>query len=325
MTVNLDNKDKQARDQHDLNIELAGLDVSGIKGFMPKIGYDVPGERQKKSERAATLTALQMIMLHDAEYARRLVEFQEQLSRTDIRLAEMHLEAEALIAHRGDMLEMLRARAGSLPDGTRVYRDRHGAVFDEAGKEIDVEQDYVVNDDFTYVLLVTHGTVPGVGTRTMAFLRPTEDSDVTTVQVPAGCDPDAPILDFSAELSAEAGKVPREGPWVVDWKDVTRDGQGNELAYASIDRVLVGFYEGMTVSDIEDRILDIEILPTALWEAELSGGRSADLADTKDRDNGTPFEGFERDEEGVWLFGLTCSTCQNPAPLVLAVLEPSEG
>jgi hypothetical protein len=27
----------------------------------------------------------------------------------------------------------------------------------------------------------------------------------------------------------------------------------------------------------------------------------------------------------VWLLGLTCSTCQNPAPIVLTILDPGAG
>ena len=35
-----------------------------------------------------------------------------------------------------------------------------------------------------------------------------------------------------------------------------------------------------------------------------------------------PEYGFTAD--GTWILGLTCSTCANPAPLFLTVLEPSE-
>ena len=41
------------------------------------------------------------------------------------------------------------------------------------------------------------------------------------------------------------------------------------------------------------------------------------------RDGGGAFPGFDTDADGVWLVGLLCSGCQNPAPVVLSILEPT--
>ena len=38
--------------------------------------------------------------------------------------------------------------------------------------------------------------------------------------------------------------------------------------------------------------------------------------------SGELFTGFDRGP-GVWLLALMCSTCQNPAPILLTVLEPT--
>jgi hypothetical protein len=119
--------------------------------------------------------------------------------------------------------------------------------------------------------------------------------------------------------------IPEDGPWVVDWRDVERDSQGNDLLHEGIDSVVVGFFADMTVAEVEAQILDLELIATSLWEVELEGGRTADLADARGRDGGGAFPGFARSEDGVWLLGLLCSTCQNPSPLLLAVLEPSAG
>jgi hypothetical protein len=64
-------------------------------------------------------------------------------------------------------------------------------------------------------------------------------------------------------------------------------------------------------------------MATSLWEVRLTGGRTADLRAAVERGENTPFPGFDRDEAGVWVMGLMCSTCQNPAPVVLSILEPS--
>lgn len=187
---------------------------------------------------------------------------------------------------------------------------------------IDLEEEYVESDDHVYLLLFAEGTTPGVGARTMMFLHPTEASTNTEVEAESGCG----MLDFSATLSdAEEVEVPIDGPWLIDWRDLTVDGQGNEIAFEAIDGVLIGFYEGMTVEELEGQVLDLELLATSLWEIELEGGRTADLADARGRDGAGAFPGFDRGEEGVWLLGLMCSTCQNPSPLLLAVLDPVAG
>jgi hypothetical protein len=190
------------------------------------------------------------------------------------------------------------------------------------GTAIDIEEEYVESSDHTYMLLFAEGTTPGVGARTMTFVRPTSDSTNTTVSAPTGCG----LLDFTADLSsAEPLGVPAAGPWVIDWRNVTRDGQGNPVVFENIDGVLLGFYEGMTAADLEAEIFDLELLASSLWEIELTGGRTADLAKAKERGSRDPFPGFERDEEGLWVLGLMCKTCQNPAPVVLATLQPDSG
>jgi hypothetical protein len=187
---------------------------------------------------------------------------------------------------------------------------------------IDIEEEYVESDDHTYLLLFAHGTTPGVGARSMMFVRPTSSSSNTEVAAEAGCDK----LEFSADLSEiEPVEIPREGPWRIDWRDLTVDGQGNELIFEDIDGVIVGFYEGMTLDDLEEQIFDLEQLATSLWEIELERGRTADLADARGRDGAGSFPGFERDADGLWMLALMCSACQNPSPLLLTVLEPVDG
>jgi hypothetical protein len=188
------------------------------------------------------------------------------------------------------------------------------------GTPIQILEQYRESPDYTYMLLFAEGTTPGVGARAMTFVKPTAGSTNTRVDAPSGCG----LLDVTADLSsAERVSLPAEGPWVVDWRNVTRDGQGNEIVFESIDGVLLGFYAGMTVPDLEAGILDLELMATSLWEVRLTGGRTADLASARARGENIPFPGFARDEAGVWAMGLMCSTCQNPAPVVLSILEPS--
>lgn len=183
------------------------------------------------------------------------------------------------------------------------------------GTEIDLAEEYVEGSG-TYMLLLTSGTTPGVGARMLAFLAPSTASDVTRVEVPSGCG----VLDFAADLEALAPvPVCAEGPWPTDWSDLTVNGQGNAFDEGKVDGLMVGFYEGWTVADLEDRFLDLEQDATGLWRLALIGGTSADLADATDA-GGAPFPGFAGD--GAWVLALTCSRCANPAPLFLTILEP---
>lgn len=182
------------------------------------------------------------------------------------------------------------------------------------GTEIDVAAEYVEGGG-TFMLLLTTGTTLGVGARMISFLEPSAASDATSASVPGGCG----ILDFSVDLAGrERAGACEDGPFTVDWSAVSTDGQGNPLDPTQIDSLMLGFYEGWTLEDIEADFLDLELNATRLWTLELGGETSADLALASDG-SGT-FSGFEG--EGVWLLALRCSRCYNPAPLVVAVLEP---
>jgi len=189
------------------------------------------------------------------------------------------------------------------------------------GTKIDVSSEYVASDDRKYMLIFSQGTTPGVGARTMTFITPTATSTNTTVSAPAGCG----LLDFKANLTtATPLAVAPSPPWVVDWQDVTLDAQGNPVAYQSIDKLMLGFFEGATVAELQEKIFDIEQIATSLWEIPLTGGRKADLAYAQERSTGELFPGFHR-TDGVWLLALLCSTCQNPQPVVLSVLDVGDG
>ena len=180
-------------------------------------------------------------------------------------------------------------------------------------------QDYVVDAGVKYMLLFATGTTPGTGSKSMVFLDPVATSAVTTVNAPEG----APILQFSADLTTPLPvSIPAAGPWVVDWSQLTRDGAGSTVIFQKIDSLLVGYYPGMTVADLQARALDYDrISPTTLYQvAILDGARSADLATTANA-LGQPFPGFAQ-TSGVWAVGLLCSSCQVPAPIAISILNP---
>lgn len=169
----------------------------------------------------------------------------------------------------------------------------------------------------TYLLLISRGIVPGQNIISMDFLVPLESSDVTQVDIGPAC----ATLDFAADLtSSDAIELPAGGSsWVVDWGDVTVNGLGNPIALANIDRLLLGYYAGMSVADVEDSFLDLELVATELYYMDLFNTFEADLADATGDDG--DFDGFDP-VDGTWVLALMCTTCSNPAPLYATVILP---
>jgi len=199
------------------------------------------------------------------------------------------------------------------------------------GTPIELDQEFVEGEEHVYMLIFTSGTSPGVGARSMLFVKPTSASSTREVLAPNGCD----LLDFEANLrDAEPVRVPRSGPWKLNWRSLDRDGGGNEVPFNQIDKLLLAFYEGRDVGYLEDNIFDIELMASSVWELPLDNEREADLSEARLRpslaedgsagaaDSSGNFEGFETAAEGVWLLGLFCSKCQNPAPVLLSIVQP---
>lgn len=185
--------------------------------------------------------------------------------------------------------------------------------------------DYNEAPDKTYLVVVTDSDSPGVGTRSLVFVRPVSTSTNTRVDVPTGCSTDpsvvAPKLTFNATLSPMALNAAGLSELVLDWGDMTRDSTGADIRATIIDSVLIGFYPGMTVADVQARIIDLEHIEAAqIWEAPTEG-TTVDLKLATKRGTLEPFTGFTPGD-GTWIVALMCSNCQNPAPVVLTVVTP---
>ena len=68
------------------------------------------------------------------------------------------------------------------------------------------------------------------------------------------------------------------------------------------------------VSALAEDFLDLEQLAEDRWELDVTGRTSASLGELDG------FGGVDADHR--WLLALRCSTCRNPAPRFLTVLEP---
>ena len=187
------------------------------------------------------------------------------------------------------------------------------------GTPITVAEEYVESAEKVYLLLFANGITPGVGSRMLTFVQPMASSTNTVVNAGSGCG----VLDFKANLTAlQPLAVPLEGPWIVDWSQMTTDGQGNPIVFETIDGVFLGYYEGVTLEQLQAQMLDMELIATSIWEISLEAGSTANLAYATKSD-GSFFQGFSG--SGIWILALRCSMCQNPAPLVLTILNPVSG
>jgi len=216
----------------------------------------------------------------------------------------------------------------SYVDRTLRYKNVEGdtdgcatlAEFTDGDEPVTIDSEYFASPDHSYLLVFSAGeSAGGSCTISMSFLEP--GAGVTTVQGPNGCGQ----LNYTVELETLTPlAVPMAGPWSIDWRGLTRTGDGQEVAFNSIDRVMVAYYEGRDLPFLETNIFDLEQLEGAkYWEMPHDGQvRSADLSLVKERGTGAAFPGFQTTTTGTWLLALMCDTCASPAPLMLTVLNP---
>lgn len=185
------------------------------------------------------------------------------------------------------------------------------------GGAIDVMNDYTETAGTQYVLLVTHGTVQGVGAQSMVLLQPSASSTNTTVVVPDACTSN--VLSFTASFGSTLN-APKAGPYKVDWSELTHDSFGSPIQFQNIDGIEVAYFQGKQVSDLQAHFLDVEIDATTLYSASVPKGQKYfDLTGTSSAAGA--FTGFTQ-TDGTWALALRCSSCSVPAPLAFAILQP---
>lgn len=163
----------------------------------------------------------------------------------------------------------------------------------------------------TYVLILTTGRETGRGARMVNFLQPKQASEVATVEVRDGCG----VLDLTVDIgSLLPVDIPIQGGWTFDWSGITLDGQGGYIAPTSIDELTIANVEDWDAEDLEANFLDLELHATREWSWALTGG--TDL--TLEPDGDVP----DFSAPGLWVLGLRCTSCYNPAPIFLTLLHP---
>jgi len=193
------------------------------------------------------------------------------------------------------------------------------STFKLGGAALVPAQDYVVAPDTKYLLLFAQGATPGVGSKSMVFIEPTPGETNLSVAAPEG----ASILAFTADLQTpKPVNIPAAGPYVIDWSQLTQDGLGNQVIYQKLDSLFLGYYQ-MTVAELQAHCLDFDRIATSIYRVAIpTGAKSVDLASAQ-TDQGVAFTGFAGQGNGFWGVALLCSSCQSPAPVAVAILNPS--
>lgn len=182
------------------------------------------------------------------------------------------------------------------------------------GNDIDLEQ-YFDEGYGTWLLTLNTGTTPGVGTRMALFLEPGAGTATqVTVQ------DDSTILTYTVELEALVSPKADAGVDVtLDWSDLTGDGRGGVFSDYAVDRVLVGHYT-QTAAELEQSFLDLELISDEIWHFPFTSGNSLTLSSATSEEG--DFPGFSSD--GTWVVAMQCTTCANPAPPFLTIVEVCE-
>ena len=153
------------------------------------------------------------------------------------------------------------------------------------------------------------------GARTLACVEPVAGSANELVTI----DDESAALDLQVDLQSAAPVVLSSGPdLTLDWTALSVDGLGYELPHQKVDLIQVASYDE-DLATLEENFIDLPVLATQIWSADVNGKDSLNLTELEGEE---PFPGIDSDH--TWLMVLWCSTCENPIPKAIVVLEASE-
>lgn len=168
----------------------------------------------------------------------------------------------------------------------------------------------------TWMMRVTTGLL---NSRMIQFVRPTEESTNHALSFT----PSSAVLNFDADLqSLDDFAITDTFPtYTADWTNLTQHAGGIPYDAGRIDQLMVARYDGLSLSDIEDDFIDVELIAADIYTADVYGLDSADLSMAVSATSGA-FAGFGANT--LWLIALRCTTCNNPAPPFLTVVQVGE-
>ncbi len=238
-------------------------------------------------------------------------------------------EIEASLKQDNLPLSLNQGVVTTYPDGTYVSKNLLG--FDLLGNpmpESDLwmrfdtkNPDFAYpQDQFTFMLMVTTGTIPGKHARMLALFNIGPEYQDTRLDLTS----DSTTLDLEVDLAtAKPVGVPAGKPSLkIDWKYMTRTALGNEYIGTQVTRAAVAHFATESVEDLEQQFLSLRETADGWWSAPVISGTSIDLGTLRD-DNDVAFPGVSA--HGTWVVALFCEdNCNNPAPWSITFLKACE-
>lgn len=165
---------------------------------------------------------------------------------------------------------------------------------------------------------LVRATVGIADTRMIGFAVPTEKTTNQYFEISGTTS----ILDFQADLSSLDGfdLTGEPSSYAVDFSGLTTHASGSEIDFTEIDQLLLGRYDGMAVTDIEDQFIDLELIASDIYTVDIyeDPDRIVDLTTAVSETSGA-FSGFGADT--LWVLALRCTSCTNPAPPYVTVIQ----
>ena len=173
-----------------------------------------------------------------------------------------------------------------------------------AGNEFDPAE-YFVKEEGTWAIRLTENETIA---HSVAFFRPDSTADNSAVQI----DNETADVTFSADLhSLDVVQFNETDEFHIDWSDVKTAGDGQFFDPNKIDQVWLGRYDE-SVDELATQFFDLELIAEELDTIAISQTQEATIGADE-------FGGLHSGD--TWLLALRCTSCTNPAPPFLTVIE----
>ncbi|MBN2576484.1 MAG: hypothetical protein JXP73_18115 [Deltaproteobacteria bacterium] len=233
---------------------------------------------------------------------------------------EVKLNADSLTQNDLVIAPPLTLRTNGTDTTAKLFSfDLNGAYVEPERILLYFDADFYPPAEYTYALAAATGIEVGLGIRILQTFQLDPSSSNTDVKLT-----DSSVkLEWTANLHdlAPTG-IPKGEPAItLDWGDMTQNGLGADFDPTQITRALVAHYTQGS-GELEKEFLDIELIATELYEAEIEAGSAVDFSTMTRKSDGASFPGI--DDTGTWLVALQCGVCRNPSPWYLSILKPCQ-
>ena len=173
---------------------------------------------------------------------------------------------------------------------------------------------------FTYMAAAANGMVIGEGFRMLQTFHVDPGASGTTVALKN--DSTQLTCQVSLRNLTITGVTAGTPALTLSWQNMVDTGAMNALGGVFKDNYITSAIVGHfteTPEELEKKFLDLDMIATKYYRADIQTGASLDFTTLKD-DSGASFPGV--DDTGTWMVGLICGNCRNPAPWYMTILKP---